>query len=342
MYVHVRNKYYLQHGIDVTVLNFKTEVDYVIDGIRVISLKSYENSNDQYDTLVLHAANLRNHYRFLRRYEKKFAHLVFFFHGHEVVKLNEVYPKPYDFMQQRSWFKRRIQGAYDQLKLSIWHRYFLKIADKSDFIFVSQSFCDEAKRYLRLTDADLANHIHIINNSVGKVFEEHSYTYSGEKEFDFITIRSNLDESTYCVDLLCQTAERNPQFRFLLIGRGEFFQHYRKPDNLIWINKVLDHGSLLEYIDKSKCALMLTRRDTQGVMSCELATYGIRLITSNLKITREIFAQMPWVTLIMGELPDTVELEEQLKAAEAQPVIPKCDKYNYTNTVGKEVEVLLQ
>lgn len=342
MYVHVRNKYYLQQGMDVTVLNFKTDENYEIDGIKVISLKSYENSSERYDTLILHAVNLRNHYRFLRQYEKRFAHLVFFFHGHEVVKLNEAYPKPYDFLQQKSWLKWCVQGLYDQLKLSIWHRCFPKIANKSDFIFVSQSFYVEAQRYLRLTDADFAGHVHIINNSVGKMFEERSYAYSGKKEFDFITIRSNIDESTYCVDLLCQTAERNPQFTFLLIGQGKFFQHYQKPDNLIWVNKVLDHESLLECIDKSRCALMLTRRDTQGVMSCELATYGIRLITSDLEITREIFAQIPWVTIIKHELPDTVELEEQLKAAEVQAMIQKCDKYNYKNTVEKEVEVLLQ
>lgn len=31
MYVHVRNKYYIQHNIDVTVLNFSSVDDYVID-----------------------------------------------------------------------------------------------------------------------------------------------------------------------------------------------------------------------------------------------------------------------------------------------------------------------
>lgn len=35
MYVHVRNKYYIQHGINVTVLNFSTSKNYSIDGIRV-------------------------------------------------------------------------------------------------------------------------------------------------------------------------------------------------------------------------------------------------------------------------------------------------------------------
>lgn len=41
MYVHVRNKYYIQHGIDVTVLSFATKTDYVIDNIRVITEATY-------------------------------------------------------------------------------------------------------------------------------------------------------------------------------------------------------------------------------------------------------------------------------------------------------------
>jgi len=37
MYVHTRNKYYIQHNIDVTVLNFHTDYNYVLDGIKVSS-----------------------------------------------------------------------------------------------------------------------------------------------------------------------------------------------------------------------------------------------------------------------------------------------------------------
>lgn len=100
MYVHIRNKYYIQHGINVTVLNFKTNLNYEIDGVRVISLKSYQDSGEQYDVLVAHAANLRNHYLFLKKYDRRFTHMVFFFHGHEILKINEVYPTPYDYVKK--------------------------------------------------------------------------------------------------------------------------------------------------------------------------------------------------------------------------------------------------
>ena len=100
MYVHVRNKYYIQHDIDVTVLNFSSHDDYVIDNIKVITEDTYKKENKKYDVVVCHAANIKNHYRFLRKYDNRFEHMIFFFHGHEVLMTNEVYPKPYDYMKK--------------------------------------------------------------------------------------------------------------------------------------------------------------------------------------------------------------------------------------------------
>lgn len=339
MYVHVRNKYYLRHGIDVTVLNFKTEENYEIDGIKVISLKNYENSKEQYDTLVSHAANLRNHYKFLKKYEKKFAHLVFFFHGHEVVKLNEVYPKPYDYVKQDNCIRHFMQNMYDNLKLTVWHNYFPKLAYKSDFIFVSQWFCNEAKKYLRLTDADFGNRVHIINNSVGKVFEENTYSYSGEKEYDFITIRSYMDDSKYCVDLVDKLARKYPQYRFLMIGRGQYYELHNVPDNVTWINKFLSHEEIMRYIDQSRCGLLLTREDTQGVMTCELSAYGIPVITSDIDVCKEICGELDNVALISNEV-DSVDLPAVYQKLTFQSDMIKTNKYSYNNTVAKEEDII--
>lgn len=38
MYVHVRNKYYIQHNIDVTVLNFSSVDDYVSLSVNISTL----------------------------------------------------------------------------------------------------------------------------------------------------------------------------------------------------------------------------------------------------------------------------------------------------------------
>ena len=95
MYVHVRNKYYQENGIEVVVLNFKTDIDYEYDQIRVISKKSYKKNNEKFDVLISHASNIKNHYLFIKKYEKRFTKIIFFYHGHEILKINENYPASY-------------------------------------------------------------------------------------------------------------------------------------------------------------------------------------------------------------------------------------------------------
>lgn len=46
----------------------------------------------------------------------------------------------------------------------------------------------------------------------------------------------------------------------------------------------------------------MTRRDTQRVMSCELATYGIPLITSDLPVCRERFSRLDSVSFISNNI----------------------------------------
>ena len=67
MFVHVRNRYYQEHGADVTVLNFAAQDCYEIDGIRVITLEKYEADQNKYDIAISHSANVRNHYKFLKK-----------------------------------------------------------------------------------------------------------------------------------------------------------------------------------------------------------------------------------------------------------------------------------
>ena len=143
MYVHVRNRYYISHGIDVVVLNFHASSDYIIDGIRVISLKTYKKQNVLYNILICHAPNVRNHYVFLKRYGKKFTKIIFFFHGHEVVRVSKVYPKSYDYIKSESELYRKIRDIYDKFKLWIWHNYYPKVYNKSEYVFVSETLFGE-------------------------------------------------------------------------------------------------------------------------------------------------------------------------------------------------------
>ena len=81
-YIHTRNIEYLCSGIVVTVLNFSTKKDYEIDGIRVITVKTYKKEKNKFNLLISHAPNLRQHLLFLLRYGKYFKKYIFFFHGH--------------------------------------------------------------------------------------------------------------------------------------------------------------------------------------------------------------------------------------------------------------------
>ena len=136
MYVHTRNKYYVANGIDVTVLNFGASQGYEIDGVNVITKEEFRKSSYHYDILVSHSPNLKHHYLFLNKYAEDFGQMVFFFHGHEVLKRTDIYPPPYPYVKQsRLSF---LNGIYDTFKLGVWNRFFSSNYKKCHFVFVSQ------------------------------------------------------------------------------------------------------------------------------------------------------------------------------------------------------------
>ena len=338
IYIHVRNKYYKRNGIDVSVLNFRATENYLIDGIPVITLEDYQNNERKYDILICHAPNIRNHYRFLRKNEKSFAKMVFFFHGHEVVKINAIYPKPYDYKKQSFVAKLLFQDLYDAFKLKIWYNYFPKIAYKSHFIFVSRWIYIEFMHWTRIKSSVLEGKYSIIHNGVGKIFEEESYKPEANKIYDFITIRGNIDGSSYCIDIVNKLAKNNPHLKFLIIGRGEFFNHVEKADNVTWMDRQLSHEDIIDLLDKSKCGLMPTRQDTQGVMTCEMAVFGLPVITSDIDVCHEILDDFENVELISNNNMD-VDLKSILERLTTHAPYNQNNRYFEDNTSGAEVEL---
>lgn len=340
MYVHVRNKYYCNNNINVTVLNFNANNDYVYENIKVISLETYEGTNEKYDILVCHAANLKHHYRFLTRYEKNFNKIFFFYHGHEIIKVNEVYPPKYKWVKTRDY--KLLRNVYDKIKCILWKRKLNKLLYKSQLIFVSRWLYDRFLYYVHMNPKYLENHVHIINNSVGSIFEEKKYDLKSQKKYDFITIRgSAIDESKYGVDIVTELAKSNPSNTFLVIGKGKFYQYNEKPKNLEFVEKLLTHQEMLEYLNKSKCALLPTRQDTQGVMTCEVATYGIPTITSNIEVCKEIFGKMKNVKLINNS-ETSIKLDEILQELEQDLNSDKYEGFFAKNTIQKEVDLFNQ
>lgn len=338
MFVHVRNKYYVEHGADVTVLNFDTQTDYMIDGIPVISLKSYKNNPSRYDIAVCHSANVRNHYLFLKRYEKRFEHIVFFFHGHEVLYMNKDYPRAYDYMKSSHLYRRIIQNCYDRFKMLVWKKHYRKLASKSQFVFVSKWVFKHFKMNLGLNENDLLNHHHIINNSIGEFFETASYDYQCDKKYDFICIRSNLDGSKYCIDTVVNLAEQNSDQKFLIIGKGRFFDYHRKPDNVEWISHTISHEEMQKYLDQSRCGILMTRQDTQGVMTCEFSAYGIPTVTSDIEVCREIFYGIKNVALVPNDTTQADIIAAKEKLIKGFPY-EKDKTYFAENTIAKEMSL---
>lgn len=336
MYIHTRNKYYVQNGIDVTVLNFKAKNNYTIDNVKVITLREYEKNNNSYDILVAHAPNLRNHYVFFKKYDRRFSTIVFFFHGHEVLKTSEIYPKPYSFRKTSSKLSVITHRLYDICKLKIWKKYFIRNMPISHFVFVSKWMYDMFIKYVQIDPKLLQGRKHIIYNSVGKCFETNYYDPASKKNYDFITIRNNLDGSKYAIDIVTKIALANSKYRFCVVGKGEFFNYFDKPDNLEWINKNLSHNEIIDYLNKSYCALMPTRADAQGVMACEIATFGIPIITSNIEVCREVFEGFRNVEYFDNESKETnIEiLFKKIKKSRE-----KNTKYFAENTIGKEVKL---
>lgn len=337
MFIHTRNQYYVQHGWDVTTLNFATEESYTLDGISVISPAEYERSRETYDIVLAHAPNLRNHYRFLKKYGQRFSHIVFFFHGHEVLKLSEIYPEPFPYVHRRN---RIVQDAYDALKVCLWKHYFEKNASKIHLVFVSQWLYAQFQKYVRL-DPALSDRISsVIHNAVAAVFETQSHPATGEEIYDFITIRGNLDDAKYGVDIVNDLAHRYPQYQFCLIGKGEFFSHNPRPDNLFYVDHALPHREMLQFLDRARYALMPTREDTQGVMSCEMLTYGMPLITSNIDVCKEIFGSFQRVELVENDAA-RIDLPSILIRFEQLPEEEKTERYFAENTMAKELDLFL-
>lgn len=334
-YVHSRNIYYLKENIDVVVLNFRAEKNYSIDGISVITLDEYKKNPISADLLICHAANIRNHYTFLKKYGDLYKRKVFFVHGHEVLHINKYYPEPYYYIK-RSVLKKKLQDLYDDYKIRTWRKYYLQNLDNIKIIFVSNWILNQFCSEFRIKKSEIEKSVAVIPNSVGEFFEHNSYALK-EKKYDFLTIRNYLDGSNYCADIVVDIAKKNPQYKFCIIGKGEFFKHYECPKNVTYIEKELTHDEMREYMDSSAYALLPTREDTQGLMACEFATYGMPLITSDIDVCKEVFDSCKNVAFISNKTPN---IDIAMRMLQSNRNYDKWRKYFADNTIKKEIEFL--
>lgn len=338
-FIHTRNCEYIKNGIKVDVISFASKASYELDGINVFSLEEFNQQKKlkEYDIVISHAPNIRNHAKFINRNKNKMNKIVFFFHGHEVLRTKEIYPKPYDFVKDSSFIKRTVKSIYDNIKILYMSKFLNKLINISTFVFVSEWMYNQFKKNIKISEDKYKDRSHIIYNSMGEIFLNNNYDEKSEKEYDFITIRNMLDVSKYCIDVVNNIAKNNPNYKFLVIGKGEFFKHNTAPSNLAYELKNLTHKEIVEYLNNSKCALMPTRADAQGVMMCEMATFGIPVITSDIPVCKQVLGDVKNIAFINND--DTnINLANIINKFEKSK--EKCTKFSFDNTILKEIKLL--
>ncbi|OYQ80597.1 hypothetical protein B9T19_04975 [Ignatzschineria sp. F8392] len=285
-YVHSRNIQYKKQGVKIDVLSFSAKSAYKYENITVLPSTTYIDFSN-YDAVVSHAPNIRNHYRIIRKNLKKIKNLVLFFHGHEALIIDRYYPAPYPWQKQKNAFFSLARKFYDHFKLYLLKNLLKKGNVRA--IYVSQWMKDEATHCMKLSDK-INNKNIIINNSINEAFYKERYSPTLNLLADFITIRP-LDGPKYAIDKVVELAHFNPEFSFHIYGKGDYFQHNTLPPNVKIFDQFIEQKSIPVLLNKYRAAIMPTRLDAQGVMMCEMASYGIPTIVSNLPVCREMLSE---------------------------------------------------
>lgn len=318
-FVHSRNLQYQSKGFAVDVLSFSARNKYQYEGINVLS-KREKIDLSKYDVVLSHAPNIRNHYRFIVKNYRNIKRLILFFHGHEALIVDKYYPKPYIWQNQPKKVITFLRYIYDRVKLRLLKRLLKK--EKVRAIYVSDWMRNEGRKCLELSNDDDQKNI-TLNNAINQFFHEAHYEPSGERLADFITIRP-LDGSKYAVDKVVELAQNNPLYQFHIYGKGEFFKHIEQPDNVTVFNTFIEQKDIPALLNQYRGAVMPTRLDAQGVMMCEMASYGIPTLVSDLPVCREMLSEFPNCTFVDNDaFESTIISEKMLKPLEDFNVVEK-------------------
>jgi len=332
-WAHARSLGYIENGIEPIILNFGANESYIFDGISVYCEKDYKLiDTSDINILLSHSPNMRKHFPFIRKNLDNFKKFFLFCHGSESMYINHDYPKPFKYIKE-GFLNKLVRDFYDFLKMKNFKYFFLKNTN-AEIIFVSNWMKEMFEKNILSLD-NYKNRYKIINNSIHPIFIEKSYSRKNVLA-DFVTIR-RFDDSKYGVDLVVKMAFANPNYKFHLYGRGNYFLHNSKPDNLEVFDTFIKPENMPDLLNKYNFGLMPTRCDAQGVMMCEMAVYGIPLITTNINVTREMLENFNNVMLIdenlFSERVDLTELKENTS-------LNFKDAFSKKATILKEVELI--
>lgn len=336
MFVHTRSLYYKKYGTTVNVVSFSCSNAYCLDGINVYPPADLKKLLFQeYDAVISHAPNLRNHLRVIFANFNKWRKIFFIFHGHEVLMKSNYYP------QESNPTRKFIGDTYDYFKCRLWHSLIKKYGgSKFHLIFVSKYLRDLSLLNLGLKKSEISNFSTVIHNPVSHEILKSTYKLKKKDCCDFITIRP-LNQPVYALDLLIKIAASNPGYNFHIYGKGILPPHLKLPKNVSVFHKYFAHRELPALFDRYRAGMMLSRHDTQGVMACDMAAYGLPLIVSNIPACKEMFKGLPSVALVDNGNPK-VDLTKILQKIKLPRTNPLKRTLHPDNTALKELEYIMQ
>lgn len=338
-YIHSRNVVYAEHGIKPIVLSFGASAPYSFEGIDVVTEKDLSADRiHSFPVVVFHSPNIRNHLRFWKKNDRVIRHAIVFAHGHEFLKTTQYYPRVFD-SEKRSAIALLMRDVYDDIKLRLWKNWLAAKADSLVFVSVSNWMRNEAFKCLGFNCDRPPFDSAVISNCIGEEFERSRYDWMSNKQFDCVTIRPSLDNSKYCIDVVVDLACSNPSLSFLVVGMGAYLSNRNLPSNLTWWEKTLTHTEVITVANSSRCALMPTRLDAQGVMASELASFGMPLITSNIGICHDVFSSFDNVGYIDNDSMCS-NLSEMIELLSASLPYRVNKTYFASNTIKQELQLI--
>ena len=108
------------------------------------------------------------------------------------------------------------------------------------------------------------------------------------------------------------------------------------PENLTIIQQFFRAEDIVNLLDKYKAGILFTRWDSQGILACEFAAYGIPLITSDLPICHEMLKDYPNVAFVSNNLD--FDLNTILK--EIPQATEKNIRFTYEETAQQELNLI--
>ena len=336
-FIHSRCLEYVKYGHDVCVVSFISKKSYEFEGIKVVTIDSLK-INYIPDIVMAHAPERATHLRIIK---KRFADrpLIMFFHGHEIMNINKHYPKSYT-SEKKYDAKRMIR---DIVKLFVLKHFIYKkiLQKKIHIIFVSEWMKSVAMKDLKLNRKEkmlMEQYSSIIYNSANSVFLKGSSKDKSNKDADFITIRP-FDNPKYAIDLVYKIAKENPNFTFHIYGEGEYFETQDMLSNLKVIKRFLPQKEIPALLNHYKYALMPTRLDAQGVMMCEIASYGMPLVTSDIPVCHEMLDGYN-VAYIPNDMEKTINIEHYVAKLDSFVCQVDKQKFNAEYLISKELKIV--